>query len=80
MLIILIDYVGRQIPGLRGGTLYRLSVAILVRRSGFFKTLFSLPRDAHAPSLEGTNDEHPIVLYGIEQVDFDRLMGYMIGG
>jgi hypothetical protein len=62
------------------GTLYRLSITILAMRSGFFKTLFSLPRNPTTPSLEGTNDEQPIILCGIEQVDFDYLLRYMIGG
>ena len=48
--------------------------------SNFFKTLFSLPRDINVPNLEGTDDNHPIVLYGVEQVDFDHLLSYMIGG
>jgi len=55
-------------------------MAILAMRSGFFKTLFSLPRNPSAPNLEGTDDDHPVILYGIEHVDFDRLLSYMIGG
>jgi hypothetical protein len=49
-------------------------------RSGFFKTLFSLPRNPHDLCLEGTNDDHPVVLHGIEQSEFDSLLSYMIGG
>jgi len=50
-------------------------------RSGFFKTLLSIPRDAaHTAICEGGDDEHPIILSGVSEVDFDRTLRYLLCG
>jgi hypothetical protein len=69
-----------QIPGRTAGTLYRLPRSALAMRSGFFKTLFSIPRDMNHPTYEGSSDEHPIILSGVSEVDFDRTLRYLLCG
>ncbi|KAF7980013.1 hypothetical protein HWV62_40122 [Athelia sp. TMB] len=69
-----------QVPGPDVAILYRLPLAILICRSSVFATLFSIPRNAAGANVEGRNDDNPVILWGVEQLELDRLLAYMIGG
>lgn len=69
-----------KIPGKPTGTLYCLPRTALAMRSGFFKTLFSIPRDFKNLTDEGSHDDHPIILSGLSVIDFDRTLRYLLCG
>lgn len=54
-------------------TLFRVFRSSLTRHSPIWRELFELPHPVGEP-MEGSGDEHPLVLYGISKIDFERLL------
>lgn len=46
-----------------------------MHKSKFFKDIFKLPQ--YAGSFEGLKDDHPIIINGIDQRDFNCLLEYL---
>ncbi|GJJ12610.1 hypothetical protein Clacol_006853 [Clathrus columnatus] len=57
-------------------TYYKVPRRKLCLSSSVFQDLFSLPPDSSFPA-EGESDEHPIILQGISNIDFERLLTYL---
>ncbi|KAK7013587.1 hypothetical protein R3P38DRAFT_3401182, partial [Favolaschia claudopus] len=77
----LFELVSRDCPG---GVLYKLHIGLLSHRSGFFATLFSLPRNqSQAKQIlsEGTVDDNPIKFPStLSRSDVDYLLMYLYRG
>ncbi|KZT72410.1 hypothetical protein DAEQUDRAFT_664420 [Daedalea quercina L-15889] len=54
-------------------TLFRVFRSSFTRHSAVWRELFDLPHPTNEP-MEGSGDEHPLILYGISKFELERLL------
>ncbi|KAK0195869.1 hypothetical protein F5146DRAFT_308554 [Armillaria mellea] len=56
--------------------LFRAPRYQFIKHSDTFRAMFTLPQ-ADADTVEGNSDDKPIRLYGVNKIDFERLLNFM---
>jgi BTB/POZ domain len=59
---------------------YKIHRYFLVRESDFFEDLFSLPQPGDTNSVEGSDDEHPIILPETTIAEIENLLRFFYFG
>ncbi|KAK0241291.1 hypothetical protein EDD85DRAFT_818326 [Armillaria nabsnona] len=59
-----------------GEELFRAPRYQFIKHSDTFRAMFTLPQ-ADADAVEGNTDDKPIHLYGVDKIDFERLLNFM---
>ncbi|KAK0486268.1 hypothetical protein IW261DRAFT_1454669 [Armillaria novae-zelandiae] len=59
-----------------GNELFRAPRYQFIEHSDTFRAMFTLPQ-ADADAVEGNTDDKPIHLYGVDKIDFERLLNFM---
>ncbi|KAK0241225.1 hypothetical protein EDD85DRAFT_901611 [Armillaria nabsnona] len=57
--------------------LFRVARHLFVNTSEVFSTMFSLPQD-NVGVVDGSDDEHPLVLQGVESADFENILEALV--
>ncbi|KAK0226385.1 hypothetical protein IW262DRAFT_763034 [Armillaria fumosa] len=59
-----------------GDELFRAPRYQFIKHSDTFRAMFTLPQ-ADVDAVEGNTDDKPICLYGVDKIDFERLLNFM---
>ncbi len=61
-----------------GGQLYQVPRYHFEKSSEIFAAMFTLPADTKRAIMDGSDDDHPIELQGVESKDFESLLRVLL--
>ncbi|KAK0212375.1 hypothetical protein DFS33DRAFT_21647 [Desarmillaria ectypa] len=72
------EFYWQSVIFLVGGQLYQVPRYHFEKSSEIFASMFTLPSDTKSDVADGSDDEHPIELQGVESKDFECLLRFLL--